>query len=143
MRSTLRCARLRSADMLAVDTNVIVRYVVGDGGEQFTRAVEILEENNVSIALTVVLETEWVLRDAYELSREEVFYALEKLFGLPTVNVADPGAVQRAMTLAMSGMDFAEALHLAQSRECEAFLTFDKRLAKRASRGAGAVVRLA
>ena len=63
-----------------------MRHVVGDGGEQFTRAVEILEENDVSIALTVVLKMEWVLRDAYEYSREEVFYALEQVFGLPTVN---------------------------------------------------------
>jgi predicted nucleic acid-binding protein len=83
MRSTLRCARLRSVDMLAVDTNVIVRYVVGDGGEQFTRAVEILEKNDVSIALTVGLETEWAPRDPYEFSRAEVFYAIEKVFGLP------------------------------------------------------------
>jgi hypothetical protein len=59
------------------------------------------------------------------------------------VNLVDPGAVQRAMTLATSGMDFANALHLAQSRVCEAFFTFDKRLAKRASRGAGVAVRLA
>jgi predicted nucleic-acid-binding protein len=129
--------------MLAVDTNVLVRYVVGDGGGQFARAVAILENNDVSIASTVVLETEWVLRDAYEYGREEVLSALTRVFGLPTVTLADSGSVHGAMALAASGMDFADALHLAQSDECKAFITFDKRLAKRARYLGGVPVRLA
>jgi predicted nucleic-acid-binding protein len=118
--------------MLAVDTNIVVRYVVGDGGEQFGRAVDILENNEVSIALTVVLETEWVLRDAYEFAREDVLATLEKVFGLPTVTLRDQGIVRKAMNLTASGMDFADALHLAQAGECEAFVTFDKHLVRKA-----------
>lgn len=129
--------------MLAVDTNIIVRYVVGDGGDQFARAIDILEQNDVSIALTVVLETEWVLRDAYEYGREEVLSALGKVFGLPSVTLGEQGVVRNAMALAASGLDFADALHLAQARDCESFATFDKRLAKRAARTAGIHVRLA
>jgi predicted nucleic-acid-binding protein len=118
--------------MLAVDTNVVVRYVVGDGGEQFGRAVDILENNDVSIALTVVLELEWVLRDAYEFAREDVLVALQKVFGLPTVTLKDQRIVGKAMKFAASGVDFADALHLAQAGECEAFVTFDKRLFRKA-----------
>jgi predicted nucleic-acid-binding protein len=118
--------------MLAVDTNIVVRYVVGDGGEQFWRAVDILENNEVSITLTVVLETEWVLRDAYEFAREDVLATLEKVFGLPTVTLRDQGIVRKAMNLTASGMDFADALHLTQAGECEAFVTFDKPLVRKA-----------
>ena len=75
--------------MLAIDTNVVVRYVVGDGGEQFGRAVDIVENNEISIALTVVLETERVLRDAYQYLRQDILAALKKIFGLPTVMLKD------------------------------------------------------
>lgn len=118
--------------MLALDTNVVVRYVVGDGGDQFGRAVHIIENNDVSISLTVVLETEWVLRDAYEFQRQDVLAALEKVFGLPTVTIRDGHIARTAMKFAASGLDFADALHLAQSGACEAFVTFDRRFVRKA-----------
>ncbi len=118
--------------MLAIDTNVVVRYVVGDGGDQFGRAVHIIENNDVSISLTVVLETEWVLRDAYEFQRQDVLAALEKVFGLPTVTIRDGHIARTAMSFAASGLDFADALHLAQSGACEAFVTFDRRFVRKA-----------
>lgn len=129
--------------MLAIDTNVVVRYVVGDGGEQFGRAVDIIENNEISIALTVVVETEWVLRDAYQYSRLRLLAALEKIFGLPTVMLKDQQIVWKAMTLAASGLDFADALHLAQSQGCQAFVTFDKRLIAKAASIDGVTVQAA
>jgi len=129
--------------MLAIDTNVVVRYVVGDGGEQFGRAVDIVENNEISIALTVVLETERVLRDAYQYSRQDILAALKKIFGLPTVMLKDQQIVWKAMTLAASGLDFADALHLAQSQGCQAFVTFDKRLIAKAASIDGVTVQAA
>jgi predicted nucleic-acid-binding protein len=129
--------------MLAIDTNIVVRYVVGDGGDEFVRSVNVVENNRVSIAVTVVLETEWVLRDVYEFSRAEVLSTFMRLFGLPTVSVAEPRAVRRALDYAELGLDFADALHLAQATECEAFVTFDRRLARKARRLAETRVRLA
>lgn len=112
--------------------NDCVDPLVGDGGEQFGRAVNIVENNEVSIALTVVLETEWVLRDAYEYSHEDVLAAFQKVFGLPTVTVKDQQIVTRAMNFMAAGLDFADALHLVQAGDCEAFVTFDKRLVRKA-----------
>jgi predicted nucleic acid-binding protein len=129
--------------MLAIDTNIVVRYVVGDGGDEFVRAVNVVENSEVSIAVTVVLETEWVLLDVYEFSRAEVLSAFTRLFGLPTVSLAEPLVVRRALDYAERGLDFADALHLAQASECEAFVTFDERLARKAGRLTGARVRLA
>ncbi len=48
--------------MLAIDTNVIVRYLVADDREQARRARELIDGGRVFIATTVLLETEWVLR---------------------------------------------------------------------------------
>jgi predicted nucleic-acid-binding protein len=129
--------------MLAIDTNIVVRYLVGDGGTEFARSVDIVESNEVSIALTVLLETEWVLRDVYAFRRGDVLAAFERLLGLPTVSVSEPGVVRKAMALAVSGLDFADALHLAQVVKQEAFVTFDKALVKRAKRLGSIAVRLA
>ena len=129
--------------MLAIDTNIVVRYLAGDGGDEFTRAIDIIENNQVSIAVTVMLETEWVLRDVYEIPRGEVLAAFTKLVGLPTVSIAEPAVLRKAMTLADSGLDFAEALHVAQVAERDTFVTFNKALAKRAARQSGVAVKLA
>jgi predicted nucleic-acid-binding protein len=48
--------------MLAVDTNVVVRYLTADDPEQFARAVAVVEGAETFVSLTVLLETEWVLR---------------------------------------------------------------------------------
>lgn len=118
--------------MLAIDTNIVVRYLVGDGGDQFDRAVDILENNETSISLTVVLETERVLRDAYELGSDDVLAALQKIQGLPTVRIREERVARDAIHLSASGLDFVDALHLAQSDGCAAFVTFDKRLVRTA-----------
>jgi predicted nucleic-acid-binding protein len=143
MRSTTLCALRRNDAMLAIDTNIVVRYVVGDGGVEFLRATNVVENNRVSIAVTVVLETEWVLRDVYDFSRAEVLSAFTRLFGLPTVSVAEPLAVRRSLDYAGQGLDFADALHLAQASECEAFVTFDRRLARKAGKLGEVRVRVA
>jgi len=121
----------------------VVRYVVGDGGDEFVRAANVVENNQVSIAVAVVLETEWVLRDVYEFSRAELLSAFTRLFGLPTVSVAEPPAVRRALDYAEQGLDFADALDLAQAVECEAFVTLDRPFARKARRLTGVKVRLA
>ena len=118
--------------MLAIDTNVVVRYLVRDDVAQFERATSIIENESVFVTPTVVLETEWVLRDFYQLSREQVLTFLRHFCGLATVTVGEALAVERALSFADGGLDFADALHLAQSEGCNAFVTFDKRLERKA-----------
>ena len=48
--------------MLAVDTNVVVRFLTGDEPAQAERARSIFEREAVLLLKTVMLETEWVLR---------------------------------------------------------------------------------
>jgi predicted nucleic-acid-binding protein len=129
--------------MLAIDTNVLVRYLVGDGGDQFDRATRILEHEAVFVSLTVVLETEWVLRDAYEFERGDILEALQDVIGLPTVAVSDERALRTALAYAAAGLDFADALHVAQASDCEGFATFDKRLIRKAKGSIDAAVRAA
>jgi predicted nucleic-acid-binding protein len=118
--------------MLAVDTNVVVRYLVRDDEAQSARARDIVAAGGVFVSATVVLECEWVLRGLYGFPRPDVVRALKGFCGAPGVSVGNALAVHRALDLAALGLDFADALHLAQAGECEAFMTFDKRLVRKA-----------
>lgn len=126
--------------MLAIDTNVIVRYLTDDHPEQAQRARAIIDGAPVFVPVTVILETEWVLRSAYDYERTDVVHALRAFGGLPTVSIEDCDRVAAALDLAALGMDFADALHLGRSGHCEGFVTFDRRLTKAAAdAGHGAV----
>ena len=120
--------------MHGVDTNVIVRYLTGDDPAQAAKARAVIGQMPVFVPRTVLLEAEWVLRGVYELPPKQVITALRALAGLPGVSVEDAGMVAQAMNWAEAGMDFADALHLAATTECEAFLTFDKRFARSGKR---------
>jgi predicted nucleic acid-binding protein len=120
--------------MISIDTNVVVRFLVRDNLNQFRRADRLIRENEVFVALTVVLEAEWVLRDAYEKPRRAVAQALRDFGGLPTVVLEDAPRVLRALDWAGAGMDLADALHLAASAQGAAFASFDRKLAKIARR---------
>ena len=85
------------------------------------------------ISATVLLETEWVLRSIYGYGRARIADALRDLAALPRVTVEDPPAIADALSWARRGMDFADAMHLARSSHCDAFLTFDHRLARDAA----------
>ncbi|PZV35383.1 type II toxin-antitoxin system VapC family toxin [Mesorhizobium kowhaii] len=122
--------------MLAIDTNVIVRYLTGDHPEQSQRARQLIDGRLVFVAITVILEVEWVLRSAYGYGQAEIVQALRAFGGLPTVEMDDAAIASSALDLAEKGMDFADALHLGKSAHCAGFATFDRRFIK-AAKAAG------
>jgi predicted nucleic-acid-binding protein len=120
--------------MLAIDTNVIVRYLVGDDHDQARRARILIDGASVFVATTTLLETEWVLRRAVGYPAADTLAALKAFVGLDNVNIEDEALVAQAFDWAEHGMDFADALHLAKAPNCEAFVSFDRNLAKMARR---------
>lgn len=121
--------------MIAVDTNVLVRIVTRDDKGQARRAVRALRGKPLFVAKTVLLETEWVLRHAYELDRLTVAQVFRRVLGYARAEVEDRPTVVDAVAAYADGFDFADALHLASGREADGFLTFDRRLARRAAGG--------
>lgn len=119
--------------MRGIDTNVVVRFLVGDDKHQAQKARAAFEAGDIFVATTVLLETEWVLRGAYGFAPGRVAEALMGLAGLPGVVVEEPAALALALDWMSEGMDFADALHLAKANGCTAFLTFDRRLTGRAA----------
>jgi len=115
--------------MLAVDTNIIVRYLTADDLEQFAKASALIHHEDVYVCTTVLLETEWVLRRGYRFGRDQIIAGLTAFAGLPRVTLEDPALAAKALEWMRSGLDFADALHLAKAEGCEAFVSFDQRFA--------------
>lgn len=123
--------------MRAVDTDIVVRYLTNDNASQAARARRLLEHEAVLVPLTVLLETEWVLRAVYGFAAPQVIAGLRGFVGLQHVMVEDAATAAIALDWAERGLDFAAALHLAAARSHDGLISFDKGLA-RAARKAGA-----
>lgn len=121
--------------MRAVDTNILVRYYLQDDARQANLARNLLEDGDLFIPKTVLLELEWVLRGVAGQPRAKVLACLEHLVALPGITVEDSLQVNTALAAAEQGIDFADALHHAASADCESMLTFDDRaFARRAAK---------
>lgn len=120
--------------MVAVDTNILVRLLTGDDPAQYQAAKRLFASEDIYIADTVILETEWVLRYAYDFEPGAICQSLRKLFGLGNVHLNQPRLIAQAIDWHESGLDFADALHLALSQQNPSFKTFDGKLIKRAKK---------
>ena len=123
--------------MNAVDTNVLARFFINDADDpeaarQRPAAIAALT-GKVYVAMTVILEFEWVMRGFYALSRKDIQLVFESLCGLENVQIENRGSVLAALNGYQRGLDFADALHLARADSCDVFLTFDRQLRRRAS----------
>ncbi len=106
--------------------------LTGDDQLQFERSKNLFSKENIFITTTVILECEWVLRYAYNFKKPEIANAFQALFGLANVQLENSLMVSNAIKWYKNGMDFADAIHLSQSTDKEAFVTFDKKLIKAA-----------
>jgi predicted nucleic-acid-binding protein len=127
--------------MITLDTNILARFYCDDPEDPEARRQRpiarriVLESPAVYVPLTVVLELEWVMRGFYELDRGSFCNALEHQPGMPHATVERWEAVKDAVDLHRRGLDFADALRWACSRQCERFVCFDdRRLVRRARR---------
>ena len=98
--------------MIAVDTNVIIRLLTRDDEQQYQKSLSIFSDQEVFIADTVILETEWVLRFSYEFSTEDTCRALSRLLGLKNVHVSNPAVIAQTIGWYEKGLDFSDALTL-------------------------------
>jgi predicted nucleic-acid-binding protein len=124
--------------MKSLDANVLARFFIdNDDDPQATRqrpAAAAILSGRCYVSLTVLLEFEWVMRGFYALRLRDISRVLRALAGIEHVTVEDRGAVLTALDAYDRELDFADALHIAHSASAAAFVTFDRRLAKRAGR---------
>src|SRR5664280_2318045 len=98
--------------MLAIDTNIIVRYLTGDHPKQSAAAKALIGGKDVFVCTTVLMETEWVLRSVYGFPADRIDKAFIAFGGLARVTLENARSVAKALAWMQAGMDFADALHL-------------------------------
>jgi predicted nucleic acid-binding protein len=118
---------------VAVDTNVLVRVASGDSPGEHRRALGSLARNRWRILTTVLLETEWVLRSRYGYSTAQFASFVEWLDGNDHVEISDAKFVRAALRHHRDGLDFADALHVAQATD-HPFMTLDRKLLRHSRR---------
>jgi predicted nucleic-acid-binding protein len=124
--------------MPALDTNVLVRLLVGDDPDQAQAARDAVSRaeraaSPLFVPLTVVLELEWVLRTSYRYSKDHVLTAISALLEARALEFQDEASVERALHHYREGAaDFAECLHLgcAATAARTPLRTFDRRAAR-------------
>lgn len=119
--------------MIAVDTNVLVRYYINDDPRQHGIARRFFEENDVFVNYVVVVETFWVLTSVYGLSKDDVGRVFDHLKRLSNVQFENETVLARALVAYREqGCDFADAIvgYLNDFHGCET-ATFDKAAAKK------------
>ena len=98
--------------MIAFDTNLLVRLAVNDDLHQADIAEQLINNNDVFISRTVLLETEWVLRSVYKVSRSDIAAFFENTFITENIIIESSTEVGRAVEWYKLGADFADAMHL-------------------------------
>jgi predicted nucleic-acid-binding protein len=114
---------------ITVDTNVLVRAVVGDDARQARTAAKLLKEAElIAISLPCLCEFVWVLRRVYNFGQQEISAALEALLDTSNVAVNRPAA-DAGMAILNEGGDFADGLIAYEGNWLggETFVSFDKK----------------
>ena len=118
----------------AVDTNILVRLLVDDGSAQVAPARQVFADGPVFVPVSVMLESEWVLRSTFGFPRAQICDALDRVLGLASITVQDDHIVESAVASCRRGLDFADAPHLHSSAECDVLYTFDGPFIRKAKR---------
>jgi predicted nucleic-acid-binding protein len=124
--------------MASLDTNVLVRWLVGDDPVQNEAVRRLLQnvkerQETLFVPTTVALELEWVLRSRYRYSKPDVLRAFNALLETRELLFQDEEALERALHLHREGTaDFADALHLGTvvAAGYEPLLTFDEKASR-------------
>ena len=123
--------------MTALDTNVLIRYLVGDVPEQAEAARELVEaltpDDPGFICREVVLEVAWVLERSYRFTRHRIAEALMDLTASDSLVVENSDDVAAAAhRFRQVGVGFSDLMILraAERANSTPLQTFDRRLAR-------------
>jgi len=123
--------------MKALDTNVLIRFLVQDDPSMAARVDQLFDAatmrgNSFLVSLPVVLEILWVLRSGYKLTRTDILNAIEKLSLMPVLTFESNCPIHELVAIGCnSTFDLVDILIGVSARQqgCETTLTLDKKAA--------------
>jgi predicted nucleic-acid-binding protein len=118
---------------VAIDTNVLARYLTWDDEAQAVAAAAVIEAAEpVSISTIVLCELAWVLKRAYRYTAAEIAMAIAGLVTSANM-ITDRVAAEAGLAMLRQGGDFADGIiqHEASRARCRHIVTFDRDFARR------------
>lgn len=124
--------------MAALDTNVLVRFLVEDDVAQLAAVRKLIRKcvsngETLYVPVTVSLELEWVLRSSFGFSKSAVVQTLSQLLSSVELSFESEGPLEVALVLYGQGAaDYSDCLHaaLAGAAGEQPLWTFDKAASK-------------
>ncbi len=99
-----------------IDTNVILRILAKDNGEQCKKALNFIKEasskgKSLYLPAIVIMEIVWVLESYYKLSKKEVRNRLEPILNTPELKCEMKGVFKEAISIYVEkNIKFADAV---------------------------------
>lgn len=123
--------------MIALDTNVLLRFLTQDDAQQSARANETIAALTSDapgfVPREVIVELVWVLERTYRYPRADVANAIEGLLTAAEIDPEAPDDVGRAVVAYRHhGFGFADVMIAAGAKRAGArkLLTFDRKAAR-------------
>lgn len=124
--------------MKALDTNILVRFLVRDDERQSEAVYRLFkkteaEKSVLYVPLLVILETIWVLAAVYQISRKDTLDAINDLLYLSILKFEAQAVLKRFLAEAQkSTADLSDVLIACSAKQtgCEVVLSFDKKAMK-------------
>lgn len=120
-----------------LDTNVILRFLVGDNKEQQKMAIEWFKEaesgkREIVVPSIVIAEASFVLESFYKKSRTEIAFAMEVFLSQGWLKVENRKILTELWTWYRLGFHFVDSFLLSWSKADKyKILTFDKQILKK------------
>lgn len=124
--------------MASLDTNILVRYLVQDDGQQFALAKKLIRAvlragETLYIPITVMLELEWVLRSSFGFDKEQIINTISSLLASAELSFESENAAEVALALyKRNTADFSDCVHVALAHAAgeSPLWTFDRAASK-------------
>lgn len=122
--------------MIALDTNVLVRYLAQDDAQQSARATHLIEQevsdtSPAFVSLIVLVETCRVMQRLYRASKRDICELVRDLLDSRQLLIDQRAIVNQALAAieADPSIDFPDALIVASARAagCDRIATSDRR----------------
>ena len=101
--------------MLSLDTNVLACYLLGDDVKKKKQANILISNNDCFVLMTVIIELAWVLK-SQKINKAIIIQKLIELSRLTNIHLENIEVFKNAMRWEITGMDIADAIHLALSQ---------------------------
>jgi predicted nucleic-acid-binding protein len=116
--------------MISLDTNIVLRFLLGDVPDQSEKATKLIENHKVYVTDVILTEVVYVLEKLYELPRKDIYELVTDFLNFSNV-VHNPRFLLDTLALyrAHPSLSFVDCYACEEAKSyANELVTYDKRL---------------